>query len=479
VKLAAAGYRALWLAALPLLACVRAPSPAREAPPGRTRLHYRVELAPSLTSMDVELCFEGTLWGGLIPGNAQAFSRLRGARWLSASPHTLRAEDGLLEVPEALGPGCLRYRVSLDEGGSLGALGNLVQRVGDQLVCAVPAWLWRPRRRADDLEVDLRFSLPPGVGVSVAFQPEGDGYRLDPGALAFDSYAAFGDFSALTLELDGTRAQLALLGELPSLDRPALQRWLRAQVELGAESDGRFPTASLQILLMPLNLGSEPFGNVARGGGASVLLLVPTSFDAARLTRDWVLPHELSHLLLPFLAREDAWLAEGFATYYQEVLRARAGLITPAEALDNVASALRSARREASSESLCTQSRRMHQSHGYRAVYWGGAGHWLNVDVALRRAGGPETLDTLLSWLRSEARISPPYRASELLAMLNRRSGTQLFSALEAHCQSQPFPEFESSLRALGVGDDGSLASHGAALRDALFAPRAPSRPAP
>ncbi|HEX6240779.1 MAG TPA: hypothetical protein VFZ61_07795, partial [Polyangiales bacterium] len=354
----------------------------------------------------------------------------------------------------------------------LGALGNLVQRVGDQLVCAVPAWLWRPRRRADGLEADLRFSLPPGVRASVAFQADGDGYRLEPSALAFDSYAAFGDFSEIALSLEGTRAHIALLGELPEIDRAQLSRWLRAQVELGAESDGRFPTRSLQVLVMPMNLGSEPFGNVARGGGASVLLLVPTSFDAATLTRDWVLPHELSHLLLPFLAREDAWLAEGFATYYQEVLRARAGLISPAEALSNIASALRSARREAGAESLCEQSRRMHQTHGYRAVYWGGAGHWLNVDMALRAAGaGQPTLDTLLTWLRAEARLAPPYRAQELLAMLDQRSGTRLFSALLADCQSRPFPEFEASLRALGVGEHGVL-DESSSLRDALFAPQ-------
>src|SRR5688572_5442353 len=213
------GSVALRASLLVLVACAKGPVHAPKTARERTRLHYRVELIPSFERMQVELCFEGTLWGGLIPGNAQAFSRLRSARWLGPRAHLLRVRDGRLEVPEALGEGCLRYELSLKESGSLGALGNLVQRVGDQLVCAVPAWLWRPRHRPEDMDADLRFSLPEGTRASVAFQPEGGGYRLDPSALAFDSYAAFGNFAEIALEHGGTRAQLALLGELPHIDR--------------------------------------------------------------------------------------------------------------------------------------------------------------------------------------------------------------------------------------------------------------------
>jgi hypothetical protein len=464
--------RASIVAALALTACAT-PRPSRNAPshPAPTQLHYSVELDASFESMAVELCFEGSLRGGLIPGHADAFHRLKSATWLGSQAHALRRTDSLLEVPEEREHGCLRYDIDLAEGGSLG---TLVERVHEHLLTGVAGWLWRPRIQAQNVVGDLRFVLPEGMRASVAFAAEGQGYRLEPNALAFDSYAAFGRFEELKLESVGTSARLALLGTLPKLDRAALGRWLHDAMEIAAESDGRFPSRRLQVLLLPQKLGNEPFGNVARGGGASVLLLVPDSFDETSLKRDWVLPHELSHLLLPFLAREDAWLSEGLATYYQELLRARKGVLTQGQALTNIASALRSARDEGTGRTLCEESRAMHQSHAYRAVYWGGAGHWLMADVALREASaGGTTLDALLSQLRAEARMSPPYSARELLTRLDELSGTQLFSALLAHCQAHPFPDVEPTLRSLGVDQEGPLPTSASALRSALFAPQA------
>lgn len=460
------------LAALALAACAGVrPTRSTRATTLPTQLHYSVQLDTNLESMAVELCFDGSLRGGLIPGHADAFHRLKRATWLGSEEHALRRANGLLEVPEEREQGCLRYELELAEGGSLG---TLVERVHEHLVTGVAGWLWRPRMHADNVVADLRFALPEGVHASVAFEPNGAGYRLEPSALAFDSYAAFGRFEELELESVGTTARLAVLGEMPNMDRAALSRWLHDTMEIAAESDGRFPSRRLQVLLLPQRFGNEPFGNVARGGGASVLLLVPDEFDEATLKRDWVLPHELSHLLLPFLGREDAWLSEGFATYYQELLRARAGVITAEEALANIAGALRSAQHEGTGRTLCDESRAMHQSHAYRAVYWGGAGHWLWVDVALREASaGRTSIDTLLTQLRAEARMSPPYSARELLARLDQLSNTQLFSALLTQCEAQPFPDFEPTLRALGVAQDGPLATSTRALRDALFAPQA------
>ena len=35
---------------------------------------------------------------------------------------------------------------------------------------------------------------------------------------------------------------------------------------------------------------------------------------------DWSVIHELSHLLLPYVQSEDAWLSEGAASYYHVVV---------------------------------------------------------------------------------------------------------------------------------------------------------------
>jgi hypothetical protein len=458
------------------VACGALQRPA--APSPGTTLHYEVALAPDLDSMEVKLCFSGAMFGGLIPGRAEAAERLREFRWLSGAAGSRELEAGRIPIARDQRAGCVRYRVALHEGGGLSAL---VTRVGEHLVASPNVWLWRPALRPLKLRATLSLSLPDGLNASLPFVPTGGSghtYELPDSVFAFDSHAAFGRFQEIESERDGVRAHGALLGNLAGLDRPAAERWLRDAVRIAAQSDGHFPAAALHVLAIPSGAGAEPFGSIARGGGASVLMFVPDSYDRERLARDWVLPHELSHLLLPFVRSEDAWLAEGLATYYQELTRARAGVITESEALANIARALRSAQHEGTGRTLCEESRAMHQTHAYRAVYWGGAGALLVADLALRKESqGALTLDDLLTRIRGEARMAPAYSARELLARMDELAHSQLFRALGARCEESAFPDFEPALRALGVDAEGRVQKESelAELRRAIFAPRRPT----
>src|SRR5690606_2438102 len=85
----------------------------------------------------------------------------------------------------------------------------------------------------------------------------------------------------------------------------------------------------------PVSAGNPPiaFGLARRGGGASVLFVLDEDADEEALAReDWVSVHELAHFAFPAMPRSEAWLTEGWATYFQEVLRARGGLISPEDA---------------------------------------------------------------------------------------------------------------------------------------------------
>lgn len=467
---------ALWLS----LAGCGARAPANGDPAGEARepLNYRVRVAATLDQVDVSVC--GLLAGEWIAGRSEAASRLRYARWLDPPAAQLPAAEGVIQLGARPRRGCFGYGVSLHEGGSLSAV---VARVEQSVLASPNAWLWRPRRRAPELRAELVLELPEGMSASLPWavdahqrEPARDRYLLDAGAFAFDSYAAFGQFEALHGEAYGAVASAALLGPLPKLDRAEASRWLSEALHIAAQSDGRFPARALQLVIVPGGAGREPFGNVARGGGASVLMFIPRNFGGAELRRDWVLPHELSHLLLPFVAREDAWLPEGLATYYQELLRARAGVLSTQEALANIAQALRSAVHEGTGRSLAEESRAMHRTHAYRSVYWGGAGQLLIADVELRRgSGGAQTLDRLLAALRAEGPGLTALSAQALLARLDALGGVTLFGALARHVESHAFPDFEPTLHALGVRADGTLSDTAplAAVRDALFAPQA------
>lgn len=452
-----------WLAsALLLVACgASGPTAPSQGAQGDAALRYHVRLDAALSLAEVELCFRGGVSGSLIPGRSEAGYRLRYARWLSPGPiEKLPSPAGRISLPEGRSEGCIGYGVSLQDGGSLNAI---VRRSGEDLLASPNAWLWRPYVRPQSLRAELSVELAKGLSASLPWPVQDGRYQLGASAFGFDSHAAFGRFRAVTVEVDGTPASVAILGALPRVDEPGLERWLSGAVRTAAQSDGRFPASLLQVIVVSEQGGNEPFGSIARGGGASVLMFVPNSYDAEQLRTDWVLPHELSHMLLPFVERDDAWFPEGLATYYQELLRARAGVLSQAQALHNLGSAMRSAAREGTGRTLCDESRGMHQTRAYRAVYWGGAAYWLLADVTLRqRTQGKRTVDQLLSSIRNNARLTPPYRASELIERLDQLSGTTVFGELAAQCERAPFPDYEQALRVLAAPEE-----H--ALRDALF----------
>src|SRR6202034_3713579 len=94
---------------------------------------------------------------------------------------------------------------------------------------------------------------------------------------------------------------------------------------------GRFPVAS-SIFVVPVDGADEVvFGRVMSLAGASAALLVGHDTRLAQFHNDWVSVHELFHLGTPSFVGEGHWLEEGLATYYEPVLRERAGWMREAE----------------------------------------------------------------------------------------------------------------------------------------------------
>jgi M61 glycyl aminopeptidase len=431
-----------------------------------TSWHYQVRLEPGLQQLEATVCFRGVVPSELRAGKDEAASRLKFARWLSpGARRRLPVSRGRIQLPSEERDGCMEYGVNMVDSGTLEVA---VRQVGRDLLASPNAWLWRPERRALDASATLELVLPAGISAVLPWRRRVDGKReLDAEAFRFDSYAAFGRFQPIVERVGEVELEAALLDGVRTMGRELATRWLRNAMHVATLSDGQFPRSRMSAIVMPGAASSEPvqFGMVARGGGASVLLIVSGDASERALLHDWVLPHELSHLLLPFVEREHSWISEGFATYYQEVLLARAGLITDSEALRRFASSLRSEAGRAGETSLVDESAQLELTRDYRKVYWGGAAYWLSLDVALRGQG--ISLDGLLARVRQDDAARGLWTARELVARLDSLAGSPLFSRGFEQAASQPFPSFEPALSALSEQPE---------LRSQLFTLRADER---
>jgi len=333
-------------------------------------------------------------------------------------------------------------------------------------------FLWRPPVRSPGLQSRLRFVLPPGVQVSApwAEAPDGAGYELDERAFAFTGHVVLGSHAAQPVAAPGTALRAVIMAGFPEPARELIAPWLARSAAIASAPGGVFPVPNAQVIVVPTSPSSYPihFGHTGRSGGASIVLFLPTDVDAAQLQGDWIAVHEFAHLWHPFIRREDAWLSEGLATYLQEVLRVRAGLLRADAAWQRLREGAQLG--QGTTRSLQEETRRMPFEHNYQRVYWAGAAIALMIDVELReRSGGALSLPQLLARLREEPRLfMRALSAAELLRELDRLAGLPLCEALAARYLQGPLPDLGALYQELGIA--GARDAPLTWVRDAIMA---------
>lgn len=231
-----------------------------------------------------------------------------------------------------------------------------------------------------------------------------------------------------------------------------LQRWLAETAEATLAAFGRFPLPEARVRVEQITSNDPspvPWGQTVRRDGVAVHLYVREDASLEELRNDWTAVHELAHLFHPYLGDDGRWLAEGLASYYQNVLRARVGLLDESQAWQALDAGFGRGRREASGNRLDELSRR---HRGTMRVYWAGAAYWLEADLALRREQGRD-LDAVLSQyarccLRGTGRVEPEAFA----AQLDRIGGGDVFQRLyRRYAASREFPPLDAAYAALGI----------------------------
>lgn len=445
-------------ALLSLVLWVTAPAAAPAESP-----HYRVTTDERLEHLDVRACFEGPVPRRLIARDERAANLLRAARLeMQDDSVELKPQGPTLTLPDTGAPACVRYRVDLS------AIGKRQWRSGswrsrDAIVLDPELWLWFPDgRREEQQRWRLAFELPPGYDVSAPWSRIGRNrggveYEMRERMSGWDARMAIGRFSVESIELPGGRLRYALLPGEPAADAVAMRRWVTRSARALVTAYGRLPVPDAQLLVVPIGHGREPvpWGEVQRGGGDAVHLYIDQRRPAGEFMADWVLVHELSHLLHPNIDSRDRWLSEGIASYYQNVLRARAGLMNAPLAWSKLhAGFQRGVRGTPRGRSLAEVSETMMRDRSFMRVYWSGAAIALLADVELRRRSqGTQSLDTALAAFRDCCLPADrSWNARELMQQLDRLTGTRVFMALyREHIDADDFPDLDALYGELGL----------------------------
>ena len=220
---------------------------------------------------------------------------------------------------------------------------------------------------------------------------------------------------------------------------------------------GRWPRDHWEINVLPVSAGSPdpiPWAQIRRGKTDKIEFYTAPTASSEELIAAWASYHELSHLLIPYRGWGDLWFSEGLATYYQNVLQARVGLISEQQMWQEIYEGFLRGKAQSTQGAvdLKTMSGELRQKGGYMRVYWSGAWYFLAADLRLRQqSGGRRTLDQALERLNfccADKKMS----VGEMVETLDEQNKVQLFQPLFLEVRaSTKIPSFEALFASMGI----------------------------
>ncbi len=450
-------------------------------PPG---WEYAIDVAADLSRLDVRIAFSNfePLRLALADGGP-----LTAIRFRETDGADVEVEADQLAVRIA----SLDTAAGLAYGFDLAKQVDGVMRVGGDLVTQTGDWLLRPLLLPEGARFTAVVRTPAGVRFTSPWPVVGTTVdesgttttrcRFDRSTWNMVGHAVFGRFAQESLSIAGTTVDLVTLSAPHRATAEGVRRWIRAAVEAIALLYGRFPVPRVSVYVLPVpGTRGDPvsFGSTWYGGGPHVLLYLANVATDEDLVGEWVALHELLHTTMPSIAVADAWLSEGFVTYYQEVLRARARFHPPARSWQLIEEGFGRGRKTGTGAVLAKESADMRSNHAYFRVYWSGAAIALMLDVEVRRtSGGRRSLDDVMRHWAARAGNESDVSADELIADADRFLGAPLLSSIAGpRLASKEFPAVDGCYQWLGLGvRDGRVftisAAEGAADRERIVSP--------
>ena len=381
---------------------------------------------------------------------------------------------------------CITYTARLREEERYGRAGSAIQT-------SPSTWLWIPELdERDKVRVDVlgSFAAPPRardmasqvtrerVSISVPWRALGPRHvspntssnsksetqtfavhRYEFGASPESSrgLVVLGGFSSISLAEVGLRKPIAYVG--PADEAHKMASWLSAVLHHVTQVGGELPNPDMQVILWSSGVRTSasrspvPFGHVIRDQGETVRFFVDARRSLSDLRRDWTAAHEFAHLFLPYVQGRQKWISEGFASYYQNVLQARAGEYDEPEVWQRLT---RSFKRAAEDGVYGSPNQTANENFGRvrMMIYWSGAAIALLGDAQLRALTDNEvTLDSALAELAKCCLPSQEiWQGRRLFAKLDELTGHDVFVPLYDRFANSPgMPDTRELFARLGV----------------------------
>jgi hypothetical protein len=243
--------------------------------------------------------------------------------------------------------------------------------------------------------------------------------------------------------------------KMSSEKKDTIRRWISHSSDALKLVYGELPVDHfiIKIKTSKRNSGVVPWGEVSRNYPPEVTLVINPNSTFNELKADWTIYHEFSHLLIPYDAGDARWFSEGLASYYQNIIQARAGMLNENKMWQKLYDGFERGRKETNNnhQKLSYLSDHIDKNHSYMRVYWSGALYWLKADMALRELKPGYSLDKALYQLK-KCCFDRYLTTTEITKQLDKLTNSTIFTSLfTTFSESYNLPKYNKELSSLGV----------------------------
>ncbi|RLD54098.1 MAG: hypothetical protein DRI97_12145, partial [Bacteroidetes bacterium] len=229
--------------------------------------------------------------------------------------------------------------------------------------------------------------------------------------------------------------------EFSAAEKGKVEDWLNSVTGAVESTLGVYPF-TMHYYIHRRNGSSEPvpWANTRRHYVQGVDFHIDPSFSLQAFLDDWTAPHEISHLSIPYLGREQSWFAEGYASFMQYQIMQELGICSEQELGEIYAEKIERVRPYYDrDQDFVAVSRELKSRNRYSVMYWGGASYFMQIDTRLKEEHGMDLTDFITKYqlccrLKDES-------FEELIESWDRLLGEPLFSELLQNYQRGPASE--------------------------------------
>jgi predicted metalloprotease with PDZ domain len=344
----------------------------------------------------------------------------------------------------------VRYRYALREAGASLDDVDLASLEGNAIEAPPSTWLLAPTDASGRAPVRFRVSCPEGTrfatGVFPSAQASG-AWDISLDDLATAPYSVFGALRVRTAKAVGAAIEVAIAEGKLAVPDDRLVQWTEDAARAITSYFGRFPMPTALVILVPGRGRWVGGGRTLAGGGGTVFMRVGERAREEDFRDDWVLVHEMTHLVFPSVPRAQNWAEEGFATYVEPFARVRAGLLKEEDAWLGLLEGLPNGLPRPGDQGL-------DRTPTWGRTYWGGALFYLLADVEMRtrtqgRVGLPDAMRGVLDAGGNDASRWP---LDDVFAVADRATGLDVLEKLHLAMGTSPHPvDLDALFASLGV----------------------------